>query len=111
MRFARGDMWGYIVLHKNHHGASHRLYGVLQWRSRPKIDFCEVLGSGRYSTFATKYAKRRHHSMTSVACARSVFGTVRPSAFAVLRLMTRSNLVGRITGKSAGLAPWRILPV
>src|SRR6266436_4536181 len=25
-------------------------------------------------------ANRRHHSMTSVACARSVFGTVRPSA-------------------------------
>jgi hypothetical protein len=34
------------------------------------------------------------HSMTSVAIARSTGGTVRPSAFAVLRLMTSSNLVG-----------------
>jgi hypothetical protein len=30
---------------------------------------------------------------------------------AVLRLMTNSNLVGRATGKSAGLAPLRMLPV
>ena len=60
MRFARGDMWGYIVSHKNHHGASHRLYGVLQRRSRQKIDFCEILDSGRFSTFATKSAPNGH---------------------------------------------------
>src|SRR5262249_36593751 len=34
------------------------------------------------------------HSMTSSARASSVGGIVRPSAFAVLRLMTSSNLVG-----------------
>src|SRR5207253_1833377 len=34
-------------------------------------------------------------------------GIVRPSAFAVLRLMTSSNLVGCSTGRSAGLAPFR----
>jgi hypothetical protein len=33
---------------------------------------------------------------------------VRPSALAVLRLMTSSNLVGRITGRSAGF--WRDAP-
>jgi hypothetical protein len=32
-------------------------------------------------------------------------GTVRPSALAILRLMTSSNLVGACTGKSEGLAP------
>ena len=34
------------------------------------------------------------HSITSSAVASSVCGTVSPSAFAVLRLMTSSNLVG-----------------
>src|SRR5258706_15627026 len=33
----------------------------------------------------------------------------RPSVFAVLRLMTSSNFVGCSTGRSAGLAPVRIL--
>jgi len=36
-------------------------------------------------------------------------GTVSPSAFAVLRLITSSNLVGCSTGKSAGFAPFKIL--
>ena len=34
---------------------------------------------------------------------------VRPSALAVLRLMTSSNFVGCSTGRSAGFAPLRIL--
>ena len=34
------------------------------------------------------------HSITSSASASSLSGTIRPSAFAVLRLMTRSSLVG-----------------
>ena len=37
-------------------------------------------------------------------------GTVRPSALAVLRLMTNSNLVDCTTGKSPGFSPSRILP-
>src|SRR5450759_5124293 len=48
------------------------------------------------------------HSITSSARARSIGGTVRPSAFAVLRLITSSNLVGCWTGSSPGLAPLRI---
>src|SRR5262245_12111170 len=51
-----------------------------------------------------------HHSITSSARASSVGGMSRPSALAVLKLMTNSNLVGCTTGKSAGLAPLRILP-
>src|SRR5262245_24408615 len=47
--------------------------------------------------------------MTSSARASSDGGMVRPSALAVLRLMTSSNLVGCSTGRSAGLAPLRIL--
>src|SRR5262249_10316874 len=50
------------------------------------------------------------YSLTSSARARIDGGTVRPSALAVLRLTTSSNLVGGSTGKSAGLAPLRIFP-
>src|SRR5262249_1708978 len=47
----------------------------------------------------------RDRSITSSARASSVGDTSIPSAFAVARLMTKSNLVGCTTGKSAGLAP------
>src|SRR5206468_4035194 len=50
------------------------------------------------------------HSMTSSARARIDSGTVRPSALAVLRLTTSSNVVGCWTGRSAGFSPLRILP-
>src|SRR5215472_5971859 len=49
------------------------------------------------------------HSITSSARASSDGGIVRPSALAVIRLITRSNLVGCSTGKLAGFAPRRIL--
>src|SRR5262249_38943433 len=47
-----------------------------------------------------------HHSITSSDSASNLSGISRPSAFAVLRLITNSNLVGCSTGKSAGLAPF-----
>src|SRR5438105_741354 len=49
------------------------------------------------------------HSITSSARAISVGGILRPSALAVVRLMTRSNLVGCSTGISPGFDPRRIL--
>jgi hypothetical protein len=49
------------------------------------------------------------YSITSSARARIEGGIVSPSAFAVLRLTTSSNLVGCWTGRSAGFAPFRIL--
>jgi hypothetical protein len=51
----------------------------------------------------------RAHSITSSARASRAGGTSRPSALAVLRLMTSSNFVGCSTGMSAGFAPRRIL--
>src|SRR5262245_1054022 len=45
------------------------------------------------------------HSITSSAMASSEGGTSMPNTFAVLRLITNSNLVGRSTGSSSGLAP------
>src|SRR5215467_7506755 len=48
------------------------------------------------------------HSITSSACCRNGSGIVRPSAFAVLRLTTSSNLLASCTGRSPGLAPFRM---
>src|SRR4029453_14852235 len=57
--------------------------------------------------------ERRHerapsHSITSSARARSAWGISRPSALAVLRLITSSYLVGACTGISAGFSPLRM---
>src|SRR5262249_48193919 len=49
------------------------------------------------------------HSITLSVRASSVGETSSPSALAVIRLMTRANLVGRYTGMSPGFAPRRIL--
>src|SRR5215475_14679288 len=49
------------------------------------------------------------HSINSSARARSLAGTVMPSALAVFILMTSWKRVGCSTGKSAGWAPLRIL--
>ena len=45
------------------------------------------------------------HSITSSARASMTGGTLRPRAFAVLRLMTSLNLVGCWTGRSPGFLP------
>ena len=49
------------------------------------------------------------HSMISSARSRIAGGIVRPIAWAVFRMMTSWNFVGCWTGRSAGLAPLRIL--
>ena len=49
------------------------------------------------------------YSITSSARSSSDGGIVRPSALAVLRLMISANFVGCSIGRSAGLAPCRIL--
>jgi hypothetical protein len=46
--------------------------------------------------------RRRPHTTRSSARARSVSGTTTPSSFAVLRLMTSSNLDNSATGRSLG---------
>jgi hypothetical protein len=48
------------------------------------------------------------HSITSSAMASSPGGMVRPSACAVIRFTTRSNLVGCCTGKSLTFVPRRM---
>src|SRR5262249_59639883 len=50
------------------------------------------------------------HSITSSAMASSPGGKLRPNALAVLRLITNSNLVDCMTGRSAAFSPLRIWP-
>jgi hypothetical protein len=49
------------------------------------------------------------YSITSSARNRNDSGIFRPRALAVVRLMTKSNLVGCSTGMSLGFAPRKIL--
>ena len=69
-------------------------------------EFREMLLDGKRSRGHHDSAAQR---ITSSAWKRSVGGIVRPRALAVLRLMASSNFMGRSTGRSAGLAPFRIL--
>src|SRR5215208_3988088 len=74
------------------------------------------LPSGRYSLLGPVFHRLdrtsfawRTHSITSSASASSVGGTLRPSVFAVLRLMISSNRLDCVTGRSTGFSPLRIL--
>jgi len=71
----------------------------------------EAVMRGWLPRIAQRHSTDLHcnHSITSSARASSDGGTVRPSALAVMRLITSSNLVGCSTGRSEGLAPLRIL--
>src|SRR5262249_46615625 len=50
------------------------------------------------------------HSITSSASASNLSGIWRPSAVAVLRLITSLKIVGCWTGKSPGFSPLRMRP-
>src|SRR5262249_39978783 len=65
----------------------------------------------RLGALVMKFLESRSYWITSSAVASSVSGIVRPRAFAVLRLMTRSIFVICCTGRSAGLSPFRTRPV
>src|SRR6266702_8729581 len=70
----------------------------------------DIAPSPRSANSGLMHRSKQHlHSSTSSARASIVGGMVRPRALAVLRLMTSSNFVGCSTGRSAGLAPLRIL--
>src|SRR5664280_1935724 len=69
----------------------------------------ETLPSGLGCPLCANSRNYLTHSITSSARVSSCGGTVRPSALAVLRLMTKSYLIGCWTGRSEGLAPFKIL--
>src|SRR4029453_12777936 len=73
------------------------------------------LPSGRYSLLGPDLHRQdrasfawRTYSITSSARAITDAGRSRPSALAVLRLITSSYLVGACTGRSAGFSPLRM---
>src|SRR5262245_3604488 len=70
----------------------------------PKADMCTARAHVRFGPKADILA----YSITSPARASTAGGTVRPSAFAVLRLMTNAYLVAVCTGRSAGFSPLRM---
>ena len=86
--------------------------------SRDAVRFDWIVGADgtsptimlRYSTAVVNREIRRRYSITSSAVARSAGGMSRPSALAVLRLMTSSNLVGCGIGRSPGFSPLRMRP-
>jgi hypothetical protein len=59
-------------------------------------------------TSAKELSSPAVYSITSSAWASSDGGTLRPSALAVLRLITSSYLVGACTGRSDTFAPFRM---
>jgi hypothetical protein len=89
------------------------------WGRRPDTQKTDAVDSGSLLCACTNRPRGRaaeqrdelaaFHSITSLARASSFSGIVRPSALAVVRLMTRSNSVGCSTGMSPGLAPRSIL--
>src|SRR5260370_9088762 len=60
MRFVRGDVRDHFVLAKIDHGPSQQRYNALQRQGSLEINFREIFGVVRFSTFATLSAKRRH---------------------------------------------------
>ena len=101
----RGDAGlSFLIVREEVHlnpDAPHPLRLLRARRQRPR----------RCRTAEQRYELAPDHSITSSARASSVGETSSPSAFAVLRLMTSSNLVACSTGRSAALVPLRILPV
>jgi hypothetical protein len=74
----------------------------------------EGVGCSRLFGKAPRHVRLPHctpnaYWITSSASRSREGGIVIPSALAVLRLRTSSNFVGCSTGRSAGLAPFRIL--
>ena len=74
-----------------------------------EADIVQNGGNVRCHSDELHRSKIARYSITSSAATSNVCGTARPRVLAVLRLMTNSNFVGCSTGKSAGLAPRRIL--
>jgi hypothetical protein len=83
---------------------SHVSFGQLRTsRCMGSCRLCAITGLMQCS-------KMHLYSITSSASASSFAGISRPSVFAVLKLITSSNLVGCTTGRSAGFSPLRMRP-
>ena len=68
-----------------------------------------MIFGGRRIQFNPGIAAYVYHLISILARASNSGGIVSPICLAVFRLITSSNFVGCSTGRSAGLAPFRIL--
>src|SRR5215471_17805413 len=93
------------VLATNRQAPADVRFGLLRGR-REDVLRSRIRASSRFMHRSKIYT----YSITSSASASNLSGTSRPSAFAVLRFMIISNLVGSSTGRSAGLSPLRMRP-
>src|SRR5438067_9817173 len=102
-----------FALQPTHHGLPPPRFASARWNHgspQASTDFCNKIC--QLLTFGLRYRQRvhpPHHSITSSARASNVGAMSRPSALAVFRLITKSYFTGCSTGRSAGLAPLRIL--
>src|ERR1700732_345299 len=64
--------------------------------------------AGPHARRAGALTRARAHASPEWKC--GPVGVVKPSALAVFRLLTSSNVVGCCIGRSAGFSPLRILP-
>jgi|SRR5437660_4428331 len=81
--------------------------GSASW-GHPRLGCAASLADDRRSEELAAWVEHVY-SITWSARSSTDCGIVSPRAFAVLRLMTSSNLVGCSTGRSAGFAPFKIL--
>jgi hypothetical protein len=72
---------------------------------RKRTSICDLAMSHSCQNLTHALQQARLYSITSSARASTEVGTSRPSAFAVLRLIVSSYLVGACTGRSAGFSP------
>ena len=79
----------------------HYAYAGARWSANHRIVSLGSRGSREGG------GNRHLQSITLSARTNNASGTVMPSALAVLRLITSSNLVGCSTGMSATLIPWK----
>jgi hypothetical protein len=79
-------------------------------RKRTSLDAVGMSQTCQFQTHTPQQtASLRRYSITTSARPSSVGGIVRPIDFAVLRLITNSNVVGCSIGISLGFAPATIL--
>jgi hypothetical protein len=107
--------WRWLMRHVSLHPSSFALPPGLRPRSNghrrmPRQNRLHPSPSGKF--VGVPWGRQAaNHSITSSASCWRCKGTSRPSALAVCRLMTNSNLIGCMTGRSAGFSPLRIRPV
>ena len=69
-----------------------------------------IVGAAKHRSQKSKIANLKSVHLITLSTRYSTdSGIVRPICFAVLRLITSSNFIGRSTGRSAGFVPLRIL--